>query len=193
MGKIYVVMGKSATGKDTIYKRLLEDIRINVGTVVTYTTRPIRIGEENGREYFFVNEECLERLTKEGKIIEHRYYDTVLGRWHYFMADDGQVNLKKGDYLMITTLKGYDAIIKCFGNEAVVPIYIEVEAGIRLERSIQREREQQEPKFNELCRRFLADEDDFREENLWNLGIDKRYQNINLDICTEEIIAAIVS
>lgn len=50
MGKIFYVMGKSASGKDTIYKKLLERFP-GLKTVVTYTTRPIRDGETEGVEY----------------------------------------------------------------------------------------------------------------------------------------------
>ena len=51
--KIYVLIGKSATGKDTLYRKLLEDARIDFRPIITYTTRPIRKGEQNGVEYFF--------------------------------------------------------------------------------------------------------------------------------------------
>lgn len=50
MGKIFYVMGKSASGKDTIYKELRERIP-ELKTVVLYTTRPIRDGETEGVEY----------------------------------------------------------------------------------------------------------------------------------------------
>ena len=51
-----------------------------------------------------------------------------------------------------------------FGKENVIPIYIQVDDGVRLERALERERTQKEPKYAELCRRFLADEKDFSEE-----------------------------
>ena len=58
MGKIYYVMGKSSSGKDTIYKELLKR-HPKLRTIVPYTTRPIREGERDGAEYFFVDEERL--------------------------------------------------------------------------------------------------------------------------------------
>ena len=82
-------MGKSATGKDTIYKKLLSREDIDLKKVVMYTTRPIRKGEKEGVEYHFVDEDKLNKLKKQGKIIEHRSYDTIHGKWHYFTADDG--------------------------------------------------------------------------------------------------------
>ena len=67
-------MGKSSSGKDTIYRRLLEEGRFGLDTAVPYTTRPIRDGEICGREYWFTNEEELYALRQAGKVIEERKY-----------------------------------------------------------------------------------------------------------------------
>ena len=132
MGRIFIVMGKSATGKDTIYKKLLEAEELRLRTAVMYTTRPIRNSEHNGVEYFFVDEEELHRLQKENKIIEQRTYETIYGPWHYFTVNYGQINLEEANYLMIGTLETYTQIRDYFGTEKVVPLYIEVEDGVRL-------------------------------------------------------------
>lgn len=187
MGRIFIVMGKSATGKDTIYKKLLEVKGLKLRTAVIYTTRPIRKSEENGVEYFFVNEETMKELQEQNKIIEHRAYNTVHGIWHYFTVNDGQINLDEADYLMIGTLETYEQIREYYGRDRVIPIYIEVEDGIRLMRAIRRERRQEQPRYAEMCRRYLADEEDFSEENLRKCGITRRYQNRDLDTCLYEI------
>lgn len=192
MGKIYVVMGKSAAGKDTIFKKLLEEKKLGLKTVITYTTRPIRSGEKNGVEYFFVNDERLKKLEEEKKIIEHRAYQTIHGIWHYFTAADDQIDLEKQAYIMISTLEGYGKIREYYGKDAVIPIYIKVENGIRLERALRRERNQKEPKYTELCRRFLADEEDFSPKKLTELGVDRYFENINIETCIEEIIGEIL-
>ena len=54
MGKIYCIMGKSSTGKDTLFKKILGDESLSLKTIVPYTTRPVRAGEKNGVEYFSV-------------------------------------------------------------------------------------------------------------------------------------------
>ena len=147
MGKIYFVLGKSSSGKDTIFSRLKENQKLGLKTVVGYTTRPMRQGEEEGVEYFFVSPKRLEELQEEGKIIECRHYNTVHGVWSYFTVDDGQIDLKKGDYLYIGTLESFNDMVQYYGKEVVVPIFIEVETGERLERAIRRERQQSEPKY----------------------------------------------
>lgn len=188
MSKIFFVTGKSCSGKDTIFQRIKEMEGLGLKTVVGYTTRPMRAGEENGKEYFFVDCDRLEHLWQEGKVIECRGYQTVHGLWNYFTVNDGQIDLESGNYLYIGTLESYEKFVKYYGKEHVVPIYVEVENGERLERAVKRERKQKEPKYAELCRRFLADEQDFQEENIIRAGIQKRYQNINLEDCIDEIV-----
>ena len=56
MSKIFYLMGKSASGKDTIYRKVKEQMP-ELKTIVIYTTRPIREGEQNGREYHFVDDD----------------------------------------------------------------------------------------------------------------------------------------
>lgn len=191
MSKIFVVMGKSASGKDTIFQELSKRLKSEVKTFVGYTTRPIRSGEENGREYYFVDKETLNQLTKEGKVIECRNYNTVHGIWSYFTVDDGQIDLKHNDYIFIGTLEAYNQMKAYFGSEALSPIYVEVEPGERLKRALKREEKQEIPKYAELCRRYLADEEDFSDEKLVESGVQKRYQNQCLDQCIEEILTDI--
>lgn len=187
MGKIYTVMGKSATGKDTVYKRLVERFDGRFKEVVMYTTRPIRAGEKDGVEYHFVSIPEKEKMDADGKIIEIRRYDTVYGPWWYFTADDGQIDLSSGDYMMITTLAGYENLRDYFGKENVIPIYTDIDSYTRLHRAVERENRQKVPNFSEVCRRYLADEDDFRESELERLGVTKRFINDDLNRCLEEI------
>ncbi len=186
MGKIYYVMGKSSSGKDTIYKMLLER-HPQFHTVVPYTTRPIREGERDGVEYFFVDAAELCEMQEADKIIEMRSYNTKCGIWTYFTADDGQIDLNRYDYLMIGTLVSYRALREYFGEEKLVPVYIEVEDGLRLSRALERERRQAEPKYAEMCRRFLADSEDFSEENIKAAGIMRRFKNTEMEKCVSEI------
>ena len=188
MGKIYCLLGKSASGKDSIYKNILGKTGDQFRTIVPYTTRPIRSGEREGVEYHFVSVPEFKQMEQDGKVIEYRCYHTVYGDWYYFTANDGQIDLSRADYLLIMTPEGCASLKKTFGNDEVLPIYIEVESGLRLQRAVERERRQEHPKYAELCRRFLADEKDFAEENLNAIGVEKRYENIDIDTCTEEIL-----
>ena len=187
MGKIFCVMGKSASGKDTIYRELLVHKELSLRRVIPYTTRPIRDGEVDGDTYFFCSEKQVQELQDAGKIIELRTYHTVYGPWKYFTVDDGQFDELTGNYLMIGTLETYGKIRTYFGEDRVIPIYIEVEDGERLIRAISREREQEKPKYEEMCRRFLADAADFSEENLKQNGVNTRFNNSELTATIEQI------
>ena len=191
MSKIYYMMGKSSTGKDTLYKRIFANEELQLKKVIPYTTRPIREGEKEGVEYFFCDAGKVEELETAGKVIERRDYNTIHGIWTYFTVDDGQIDLKNQDYLIIGTLESYHKIRDYYGKEFVVPIYIEVEDGERLQRALNREREQVVPKYEEMCRRFLADSKDFSEENLAKAEISRRFLNLELDKTEAEIVAFI--
>ena len=186
MGKIYCVMGKSSSGKDTVYKKLKEQYK-EFRLIVPYTTHPIREGEKDGVEYYFVDPEQFRAMKEDGKVIESRSYNTKCGIWTYFTADDGQIDLSAADYLLIGTLVSYQALREYFGEEAIVPVYLEVEDGLRLARALERERRQEKPKYAEMCRRFLADEEDFSEENLIKSGITERFGNEDFTECLNKI------
>lgn len=188
MGKIFCLMGKSASGKDTIYKRLLEQADFPFSVIVPCTTRPMRQGETPGVEYFFYTEEALQELIAAGKIIELRRYHTVHGVWSYFTADDGRIDLERESYLIIGTLESYLNMQDYFGREKLVPLYLSLDDGVRLQRALDRERAQKEPKYAELCRRFLADEQDFSEQNLEKAKIRKVFRNETLSETTQEIL-----
>ena len=184
MNRIFYIMGKSSSGKDTIYNRIRSEE--NLLPVVLYTTRPMRENEENGREYHFVDRACFNKMKSEGKVIEERIYNTIHGEWIYFTSKDS-IDIEKGNCIGIGTLESYVKIKEHFG-EAVVPIYIEVEDGLRLARAVERERLQTNPKYAELCRRFLADSSDFSEEKLKEAGISRRFSNEGeIEECIDEI------
>ena len=139
------------------------------------------------KNIFFVNDERLARLEADGKVIERRSYNTVHGVWHYFTVCDDQIDLTKDSYVVIGTLESYVASKKYFGEGVLVPIYIEVDDGVRLQRALDREREQSKPKYREMCRRFIADSDDFSEENIAAAGITRRFENDVFEKCLAEI------
>ncbi|MCI6431488.1 MAG: guanylate kinase [Lachnospiraceae bacterium] len=185
MGKLFYIMGKSASGKDTIYQKLLENPELHFRRLIIYTTRPIRDGEKYGQEYYFVNEDEFQCLKASGKIIEDRGYESVYGLWRYFTVDN--MNLEKYNYLGIGTLESYEQLKKYYGENKVCPVYIEVEDGMRLKRAIAREETQEIPKYEEMCRRFLADSQDFSEANIKAAGISRRFQNMDFITCMSDI------
>lgn len=193
MGKMIYLMGKSASGKNVVYSHLLECKDFNLKRVVPYTTRPIRAGEAEGVSYHFTDEAGYSKLKDEGRVIEARVYHTYYGPWYYFMVDDGSVDLNKNSYLVIGTLESYQKTAEYFGRDKVIPVLLELDDGIRLSRALEREMKEETPRYGEMCRRFLADEEDFSEEKIREAGIERRFLNNELDGCLEEIKKYIIS
>ncbi len=193
MKKIFYLTGKSSSGKDSIYKELISDSKLGLQPVLPCTTRPKRQGETEGSEYHFVNEEDYQKAEKNGDVIECRTYETVHGPWRYFTdrsAFEGDMDY----YLGIGTLESYVKIRNRFGASYMVPIYIEVEDGERLRRAMEREKASGKPDYAEMCRRFVADAEDFSDEKLLEAGIEQkdRYENNDLSDCINRIRGTII-
>ena len=146
---------------------------------------------------FFLSEgidRSLKNYLKEYLNLEIKSEDAVqqvkeiINFQNYFTADDGQIDLDSdNNYLYIGTLEAYKGMRKYYGEENVIPFYIYVEPGERLSRAVERERRQENPKYTELCRRFIADEEDFSREKILEVGIDKIYENDKLFECVNNI------
>ena len=158
------MIGKSGSGKDTIYKEILKEADKHLVPLIPYTPRPRRADEIEGLNYHFVTEEQLACFQQQGRVMECRQYHTVQGIWSYFTL---QFDLEKdSDYILITTLEGVDNIVRQYGAEIVHVVYLYIDDKERLLRCIQRESQQSGPNYAEVCRRFLADQQDFSEEKL---------------------------
>lgn len=189
MRRIYYLMGKSASGKDTLYRLLLQDKELELSPLVIYTTRPVRSGEKEGVDYHFTDEAHLEELQEAGRVIELRRYNTVHGIWTYFTVDDFAAQEEdRKDYLGIGTLESFLQLRRYYGADRVIPLYVEVEDGLRLYRALERERAQAVPRYEEMCRRFLSDQKDFAPEKLQEAGLEVRFSN---DARPEECLAKI--
>jgi guanylate kinase len=180
MNKIYVILGKSASGKDSIYQLLTQKCKLN--PIVYYTTRPIRNGEEHGKDYFYVDEKFINEAEANGKLIERRVYNTIKGLWTYATIFDKQFETEE-DGIIVLPPQAYYSFIEYFGKEKIVPLHIHVPDGIRLRRSIERDEKQDNPNYEETCRRFLSDANDFRD-----LVVNRTFLNDDLNRCCEEII-----
>ena len=187
MGKVFCIMGKSGSGKDTIFKEIIKDNSLNLKKIVGYTTRPKRVEENDGVEYNFIDDDMINKFIQKNKVIELRKYDTVNGIWYYGTMDDGQINLQTNSYIVISTLESYSSFKKYFGSNNVIPLYIDVDDGIRLQRILNREMSEDSPNYKEICRRFIADSEDFSNKNLKLIGIEKIYSNNNLVECIADV------
>ncbi len=189
MGKIFYLIGKSCAGKDSLYNIIGNDADLGLQRIIRYTTRPIRDGETDGVGYHFVDEAAYKTYRSSGRIIEEQVYHTMHGDWYYFTADDGSIDIAKNSYLATGVLESFAGTRDYYGKDKVLPIYIELDDGERLQRALNRERLPENGRYAEMCRRFLADADDFSEKRINELGItqEMRFVNDDLEACAKRI------
>ena len=197
MKNLFYIMGKSSTGKDTIYQEKKNKIEIN--SYIRYTTRPKRANEKNGREYFFISNKQLEAFEKSNKIMESRSYNVINNNgkadiWTYATIADEQLE-KRGDFLTIGTLASYNTLRKYIQEHPetdikIIPIYINVSEDEIRKRAIKREEKQEKPNYEEMERRLNADNIDFSTSKLKQARISNKetFYNYNLNKCVNKII-----
>lgn len=193
MGKIFCIIGKSSSGKDTIYQKLVKDFPLS--PITLSTTRPMREEEKEGREYFFINEKTRIELHQNQEVIEERVFHTVYGDW-YYLTTNKNIDLETKNYITINTLAGFNSLKTFYGKDVVIPIYIYVSLNSRLDRAFDRDDNKEGININqckEICRRFIRDEEDFSEANIIDAEIpeDRQYENENLQECYQKIIETI--
>lgn len=162
--RIFCLMGKSGTGKDTLANLLFEK-NPNLIRLVPYTTRPKRPGETEGKEYHFVDDDEYLLDLQRGKVIEHRTYEHYAdGAVKYYTYDDTVPG--SNDYLLITTPDAFNTIRNYFEHKGSIcmGIYLYMDPIKRLECCYNREVNHDGNKYKELIRRFIADEKDYPDD-----------------------------
>lgn len=144
---IYAIMGKSASGKDTLLRNLLDT---GYSSIIPYTTRPMRDGEKEGVTYHFVSENDFLEKIKSEFFAEHRSYETAHGLWRYGTAKRDCHSEK----VVISTLDGVRKLRE--NGMSVTAIYLDCCDDVRLARSNSRKDDLAEQK-----RRLQADNDDY--------------------------------
>lgn len=183
-GKIVFLMGKSNAGKGTIFKLIKSSIDVAELTMVT--DRPKRTPDENG--YTFLSTEEFDNIYTLFKVIEQRSYNTVNGVWRYATVADGYSTSLT--YLVEGTLESCKSLIEYFGEDIIIPIYLDCDDRTLLLRAIDRP-EEYESKYKELCRRFIKDSEDFSKENINKIPNINIIKNSN-DITTGMIYLKII-
>lgn len=153
--KLYVIMGKSLSGKTYLQQALRN---LGIEPIKTHTTRPKRYDGEDG--YIFDTD--MPYLN-----IAQRVYNVANGRrWYYWLTKD-DLNIKK-DSALITDFKGYKDVVKSVNivEVEIVPIYLDVSLHDRMKNYVNSERSTDEEA--EIIRRLAADEEDFEELKNYN-------------------------
>ena len=132
---ILVLVGKSSSGKDTLQKELVLSGEFN--NVISTTSRPIREGEIQNVDYYFVSKEEFRDKIEKDKLLEYRTYETLLkGKseiW-YYGTEKKSIDLTKNSVLVLD-LGGLAALRKYFPDEKIIGVYLHCPTALRTERA----------------------------------------------------------
>lgn len=149
---IIVLLGKTASGKDTVCNELLKH---GFSKLVTYTSRPMRPSESRDKTYHFISKEEFEVLISKGFFAEYTSYNTSDGVWYYGSAiDDYKSN---SDQIIILNPSGYEQILNSINKEQIISFYIYSNL-----KTIKQRLKKRGDKKEEYERRIEADLADFK-------------------------------
>ena len=180
---ILVICGKTASGKDTVVKELVE--KHGFHKIPTYTTRPKRKGEKDGITYYFISEEDFKQKVKDRFFTEWKVYNTKFGDWYYGSALE---DLKNADdkSVIILTPQGFRDIEYNIRNQEIIPIYLYANNETIKKRLLKRG-----DNPDEAERRILHDNEDFKGfEKEVNRIVYNNYDD-NIDIVINKILQVV--
>lgn len=159
--QLVALIGKAGSGKDTILKDVVRAYELPMNIIVSYTTRPMREGEVEGREYHFISKDEFEQMIKNNQMFEYVQFNS----WWYGTGinclDENKINIGIFNPSGIRTLINFPEI-------DLQIYYIHVSDKERLLRQLNRE---EFPDIKEIIRRYSADEEDFKNINFNNMQI----------------------
>lgn len=149
---IYVLVGKTCCGKSTIMKDLSS---IGKKQVITYTTRPIRPGEVDGKDYKFITEDEYKKLDKENLLAAKNSFVSSSGEEWFYAIDVNDLSAGE-DLIAITEPNGLRKLKNEIEEDQVRSIYYDIPFDERLRRGVEMGKDIEEHK-----RRMKSDEIDF--------------------------------
>lgn len=156
---LLLIMGKTASGKDTVCNLLCE--KYGFERIVTYTTRPMRKGEVNGKTYHFVTDDEFLALEENGFFLETKTYSSAFGEWRYGSPLREMKDGRKNKVLVLTP-SGIENFLRSEKNGMVTAnhkiVYIYANNATIKKRLVKRG-----DKTEEATRRIAADEKDFKD------------------------------
>lgn len=188
MKKIIVLLGASATGKDTVAKHISE--KYNIPMAISYTTRPMRSNETQGVEYYFISDDEMHKKFKNGEVIEHTSYYIQSEDVSYTYANVIE-EFEKGDYILtILNPHGLYQFNKSQYKDNLVSIMLNCDARVRLIRSLNRD---ENVNVKEVLDREVRDELDFierRPKTDYEIDTNKPLEEVfnNIDKVIENIL-----
>jgi len=149
---VIILMGKTASGKDTILNKLVNNYGYK--KITTYTTRPIRPGEIPDVTYHYVEENDFLIKIKSDFFAEWKAYNSAHGTWYYGLAKEDLVSATEKDIIILTPA-GYKDVCQNL-PENTICAYIHADEDVIKLRLLNRGDDTEE-----ALRRLKADREDF--------------------------------
>lgn len=133
-GLIFIISGPSGSGKTTLLKNLIKTAQLKQRLVksISFTTRPKRVGEKNGKDYFFISERQFKQKLKAKKILEWTRY---IGYYYATPRDFIEAKLKQDRHIILCLdLKGTLTIKRLYPKNTVTIFVIPPSLGALKER-----------------------------------------------------------
>ena len=159
--KILALMGPSGSGKDTVLKEVLKKNPKEFNKIINCTTRPMREGEVDGVDYFFVSPETFAEQVLNFDMIEA----TNFNDWFYGTSKDALVN--DAINIGVFSPEAVEALLESSEIELMV-LELAASDKTRLLRQLNREAN---PNVHEIIRRFKADEEDFADLDILRITL----------------------
>lgn len=188
MNKLFIIIGKSASGKSTIANYLHKHYGFD--EVINFTTRPIRINEKNGVDYHFINDNIFSDMMANDEFINYKeqpiYINNKLDIYYYGThKEKNNINLDENNAVIVIDPQGAKSLINYFGRENCRVVYIKCSNNIRKRRAMKRG----SFSLKEWNRRLEADKKDFQWENIKDIvDIKIKNENIHLHKLCENIM-----
>ena len=183
--KILILSGYSNNGKSTVLDELVK--KYNFRNIVSFTTRPIRKNEIEGKDYFFITKDKFHSMAEKNEFIGTRSYITkveVDGKsmndvWYYSLHKNQFKNTDKPSCVIVDK-QGAEELIKYLGENSYVWIYLECEEDILKRRGLIRGDYEEE-----IIRRIRSDKKNFK-------GIENVvHSTVNSDMPLKEVVKAV--
>ncbi len=181
-GRLIVISAPSGAGKTTLVSALVQ-ANPNLKLSISHTTRPIRPGEQDGLNYYFVTEDDFKRLLDSRDFLEYaKVYDYFYGTSKVWVEEQ----LKTGsDIILEIDWQGANQIKAMFKKEAIFIYILPPSLEILKERLTKRAQDNKEVIKKRLSKA--------REDISHYKEFDYLVVNDNLEIATKELMAIVTS
>lgn len=166
-----VLSGASASGKTEAAKMLMS--KYGIMKAITTTTRPMRVNEVDGRDYFFVSKEKFEEMIKEDLFVEHTLYNG-----NYYGSTKAQIADNRSVVIDLEGLKSYSSL----NDKRIVTFYLSTSEEVRYRRMLERGDNEKDAQ-----RRLENDRKIFASNQIPNVNFKIDSENKTIEQVADEI------